>query len=246
MNEIINETECCQWRVISKRSIAELLNFKEYDMFLAVSLKNKSFSSRWLEAAFQDFGAFDANVTVTLVDVPYFENARNSFQGEILKREILKLEAIKQENESRILSLIPKFPCKSRFIAWELLEQQTDSRIKNELNSAYSKKGKVYDLLRGQTQKVVRNNMCFPSHDSFLLSEIPVLIDIYYNKFTDSIDVYPGEQFSFFWELESGKLKDELPLMTAMALDSKGHIYANVQGGQNYSEEKASLYQVAV
>ncbi|QKQ26924.1 hypothetical protein [Candidatus Reidiella endopervernicosa] len=67
----------------------------------------------------------------------------------------------------------------------------------------------------------------------FLLSELPVLCYIYYLSGDQIVDIYPGEQPSLFWKIESGQYADELPQLSALTRDHAGLIYIDFRIMQN-------------
>jgi len=168
-----------------------------------------------------------------LVDVPYFETlVYNEPNVRIQKRQLAILYTQCEQHERRLQRLTSQFSKVIHIFRWNAAERLVPEKFFVEIRSAFLLERRVYSALLDQ----VRMNVAgleeieeLKRASVFLLNEIPVLLFMYYRLFPDIIDVYPGPQAEFFWELERGTFTDEMPISTQLACQSEGLIYADVQ-----------------
>jgi hypothetical protein len=127
--------------------------------------------------------------------------------------------------------LHPSSLARSHTFRWNAAERLVPEKLRAEIHSAFLLERRVYSVLLDQIRVNVadmENIEELKQASVFLLNEIPVLLFIYYILIPDVIDVYPGPQAEFFWELERGKFSEEMPISTELAFRSEGLIYADV------------------
>jgi hypothetical protein len=201
---------------------------------LYISMKNKSFSKSFINWVIDYALHWDVDLELSIVNKPYYSfyewkrqflNIEDGSELEILDKihndSIIKVKNILNQTKTN----------KVKFLNWDILSNQCPSWLKTEIQNAFKRKGKVYNLITSQTKKItsVDDNFEIEGKSQFMLSELPVLTWCYYNRKQGVTDIYPGENISYFNDLELGHLKDELPNTYKFVLDSSPLIYGNVK-----------------
>jgi len=115
--------------------------------------------------------------------------------------------------------------------AWYDIERLVPIQVGSELKAAFERRESVYRSLIQQVRISTDENLGeheLEQASIFLQREFPVLIYLYYVLLPNAVDVYPGPQANFFWELERGSFYEELPTSTKIAQSGPGLIYAEV------------------
>ena len=91
---------------------------------------------------------------------------------------------------------------------------------------AFKGGSRVRDHLRDHVMSVkpIETERDFKRFAEFFLCEVPVLLNTYYCDGA-TLDIYPGQQPNFFWQIEMGMFEDELPEMTAMTRRGRSMLY---------------------
>lgn len=199
--------------------------------FVGVSLKNPRFSARWLECVLRDSLHFAGSVLITLVDLPYFSSA---FQDAPLRSHsnvASRLETVREQVLRRIEAARRKVSCQSSFVEWSVLSQSVDYEVRREVKEAFAKRGRFFRAVVAQTERTRGHRMSGSPeiYCSFLIEEIPTLVDIYYRRFQEFVDVYPGPNASVMWQLDTLRFSGELPIATELAASANSLTYAQVR-----------------
>lgn len=231
----LNQMEWCsskeyQWIFKSARLDLSPSIIKNRHWLLAISLKNPLFSNQWISSALQTAKSFGGNVSVTLVDEPYvFTMAAISCTDNALSENMNKLSKIRAEQLTRIKRLINKSNIDANFILWQDMHDQTPKELIYELMDAFTvKKSKTRTLILKQVARALPSFIDNTNQEQlaeFFLHEAPVLINYYYKTSPGTIDIYPTQQAQFFWDLDIGILKNELPIASMLAHESQPHVY---------------------
>ena len=206
---------------------------KKSVFLIAISLRNPSFSNAWLENVLTDIKHFGGSAIVSLVDTPYISSvhALSKSRSEM----VTNLGRLKKEREQHLLRVrqsIADFEQFTTLIDWNDLIALTPKEYNAEIIQGFSKSSKTQELVLRQVKKA------FPEENSdetlkklskFFIEEVPVLCFLYYVLWPGCIDVYPGTQADFFWCLEKGELKEELPNLSKLAISNLPHLYACVK-----------------
>lgn len=226
------ESPNAYWRISCQSRQIFPSDLRNRDFLIAVSLRNPKFSNRWLRAVITDIGSLEGRISLCLVDAPYFERMRNGDQDKEQRKLFLSaLREQREQQQRRLARLASEFPSGVELFAWYDIEWLVPQEIGRELRSAFRLRGEVYECLMDQVRLSVgglKSSDELELASIFLQREFPVLIYIYYVMLSGLIDVYPGPQANFFWSLERGKFREELPVSTGLAQASEGHIYADV------------------
>lgn len=215
-----------------EKSVEEL---KEKTGFLMISIKNKSFSNRLLEAYIDFVQKYLDKGFITIVDKPYIHNVNAIYTDpEQRLRELEKLDKIANENNARVQRLIRKKACNNiEQVYWNDLELSTPAWIVEEIESAFLSKGNLYRDILERTMEVIPEGVITDlnadKYAQFLVKEMPILLHQYY--FTDDkiVDIYPGENPDFLWKVEAGYYSDELPGISQAAVRGDGLTYIDFQ-----------------
>jgi hypothetical protein len=219
----------------SERAATDELRPSGQRFLVAVSMKSKSFSNAWIKGVLSDIEQVGGRAELTLVDAPYFHNLELAGDNlEVRRKELQKLSALRKQTEVRLRRICDQSPLVASFQSWDMFQLELDnsnSWMKDEFLNAFWRKGLVY----GHIIRAVRRNFNRSLSDSlaerlakFLIEELPVLFHIYYVSRPGWIDVYPGDHAEVVWEVERGKLLDELPQLSQMAATSEPLRYAEV------------------
>jgi len=205
---------------------------KNRNWLVAVSLRNPAFSNRWLKAVISAASLLEGCVTLTLVFEPYIASMDAlSTSLSDYKENILKLEKQRREQWNRLNKLIRNVGCNVTLIAWQELCELISADLVDELDVAFKNPAsRVRQLVQMQVALVhpqVEDIVVRDRLADFFLDEIPVLINYYYSIASGCVDVYPGPQAPFFWELDGGFLNDELPYASSLVRKAKPHVYCH-------------------
>ncbi len=209
-----------------------ILELKDKTGFMMISVKNKSFSNRIIEQ-FCDFSDAHLNKShITIVDTPYINNIYATHDEEGLQqREIDKLRTISEQSHRRIERILGKRKCSNiSLISWRELEQKTPNWMIDEVDHAFAQRGRLHRDILARTRQVLplcMDDEQLEKYAQFMVQEIPTLCYLYYlfDKKTQVVDVYPGEQPDFLWDIESGHYADELPRISEITHHHSGLIY---------------------
>ena len=222
-------TANCLWYFNSVREESQSRFPENREFFIAVSMKNRKFSNKWLNSVLTDINLNGGRGIITLVDLPYFTHAMCRHERLLDKFDALQvLQKIRRENVGRIEKVIRPFES-FRYYDWDYFERLTDIKLKKEFEVAFMKKCKVYEMIIEQVKEAVGKKLLktdLEASTRFVLDETPVLVWLYYKMLPGFIDVYPGKQAPLFWEIESGAIRDELPISCSLAASSSPLCYA--------------------
>ncbi len=222
----------CHWLVMSRSHHLSVGNLQDASFLIAVSLRNPRFSNRWLRAVIDDALEIGEKVRICLVDTPYFE--RVTYGSQETSLQVQKLTSLYKETsqkEQQISNVLSSYPSQSVDVfRWRDVERVVPVTLFDELHAAFVQRQRIYDFLCEQVRIGTKLETVPEIEEAsiFLLREVPVLAFLYYSLFPGTIDVYPGDQADFFWQLEAGLLEQEAPLMTRLAQGAPPSVYANV------------------
>lgn len=223
----------CIWSICRRNEIFSIDEITGRNFLIAISLRSPKFSNYWLSSILDDiFQEFHGQALICLVDFPYHEKISNLCdQCSDLEIKLLNLKNQRDQQLRRIDKLIKKFDSVIPVFNFNDLLNLVPVSLFDEIEKAYILKNKVYESINSQVYlsvKDLKNISQVENESIFLRKELPVLVYIYYKFLNTHIDVYPGPQSHFFWNLEEGFFKDELPISSEMAATSGGLTYADV------------------
>ena len=219
------------WLVERARGSIHPADLYSARFFVGISLKNASFSNRWIEAVLRDVVRLMGSVTFSIVDGPYFTSAYHEVPASEYEAVRTRLERIRGQAYARVSASRRLVACRSDIVDWSELASCVGPEIVGEIKSAFSRRGRFYKAVVAQTEsaKVMRMVGSPESYCSFLLNELPTLIHIYYRLYPGWIDVYPGPSSPLVWEIDALRFRKELPLITAMAEANPPLTHAEVE-----------------
>jgi hypothetical protein len=222
------------WEFERRRCPVSVLEVSGSHFLIAVSMRNPSFSNEWLEEVLTCAKSWGCKVLLTLVDLPYLASIDVFSSGQPARQRALRIyERQCQEQATRLTRICDRYDETCDYLSWSTLVSLTPNSLFREVDAAFDARRKVYSLVMSQVAKVFPNVTEIPQLERlshFLLREIPVLILLYYSLKPGAVDVYPGEQAKFFWELDLGHLANEMPISSELAASSSlGHTYARVE-----------------
>jgi hypothetical protein len=211
---------------------------KDRKWLLAVSLRNPMFSSRWIRAAINAAAEHRGHMIITLVDEPYVSSmSALSASLQDYNSNIVSLERQRTEQLLRLKRIAHETPVDVEFVLWQDLCKSTPIELSGEINAAFTDSAsRVRELVLAQVA-IAHREIIDPNIQTqlarFFLDEAPVLINYYYILSPGVIDVYPGPQAPFFWELDVGLLVKELPIASRLAFTRKPHVYCHSSSSAN-------------
>ena len=220
------------WTFQSVRSALLPDAIKDRQWLLAVSLRNPMFSNQWIKLAINAATAHRGQVVVTLVDDPYVSSVSAlSTSEKIYCSNMVKLKRQRSEQLRRIEKIIKQSNVGVSFKFWKDLCASTPHELTIELTEAFiDNKSRVRELVLDQVaiaHPEIKELVQQTRLAKFFIDEAPVLINYYYAISPGTIDVYPGPQARFFWELDAGLLVNELPKASLLASAGLPHVYCH-------------------
>lgn len=219
--------------VSSARGILDLGALTDRSGFLMVSIKNRQFTDKLIEAYCRFAEQYLRLGFITVVDKPYLSNvyamARNSEEAASGVASIWQLSAERRRQVGRIAR---KFdPQRISFITWEKLAANTPDWLVAETEEAFSMRGKFHAALLDQTRPRIGASADLATlerHAEFLVKETPTLLYCYYMFYGAIADFYPGPQAEYLWRIERGEFASEIPRTTTLAAKHAGQLYVEM------------------
>lgn len=199
---------------------------------VAVSMRNPSFSNDWLLEVAKDIGDWNGRALLTLVDLPYLASIQvlSDLNNDLVK-QLAIFDRQRSEQAGRLRRMAAAHAGFCTYVSWGVLAESTPEFLKQEIRDAFTRKGRAYELIILQVRRVFDHSYSDATVErlaTFFIQEVPTLLYIYFHIMNGCIDVYPGPQAEFFWELDSGHLSAELPRTSEFVLAGQAHTYANV------------------
>ncbi len=185
------------------------------------SSRNKNFSKSWFSNIRRLAEDYNKPLQVTIVDIPYAYNDASLQQLSTPTAGMLEKNIkIGDEREAMVYRVFaqsdPEF---LRIQRWpDFDSRQNVKSFRKELKSAFE----TSPLFRSEILGYVSEWGGINSQDaqelsaSFIIEELAVFCWIYYVQEV-SVDLYPGKMFPFFWDLETGYWKRDLPNLSSVA-----------------------------
>lgn len=211
---------------------------------LAVSVKNRRFSSNLIRAFVRLCNEHLARALVTIVDRPYECNIKAARRGWAEERvEIDKLRHIATEKRrSLIRALAKEGKGGIQLIAWDALSEMTPEWLSEEIRAGWKRRGLFHaDVLAHTRERFPDAEHALEGYAEFLLEELPVLVHLYYFGHEQIVDFYPGPQPPLFWKIESGAYAEDLPELTLRLKPRQGLVYAHAIDLQDEGDRVAFL-----
>ena len=211
-------------------SINTCFNIHECEVWLFVSIKNRKFTKKYLDWFVKFSLELDCKGYICPVDQPYMYN-------KMAELNLSQLTELEEEKICKLSSDVSRMAGKSinrnigskiKLISWESLEKEAPAFIKEELAGAYKAKGKFHKFIYEHVRSVKGDLLpvTIDAYAKFFLHELPVLIYVYYRG-CRILDVYPGEQPLFIWDIENSAFEEELPTTTEYIKEGKPLLYLN-------------------
>jgi hypothetical protein len=196
--------------------------------WIFISIKNRGFSRSYINR-FIDM-CEDAGIEgcICPVDTPYRYNAMAELKCDDLPpEEADKIDRLSADI-TRMAQKAINGKCTERvsLVKWSDLEAQTPPVYREELTRAFENGTRIREILRDHvcSIKPVESEEDFERYAQFFLCEVPVLMYAYYSDGA-TMDIYPGPQPRFFWQIELGHFEQELPQLTAMTRGTRSMLY---------------------
>ncbi len=188
-------------------------------LFVGYSVKNRRFSRDFFLKVGELAKNCFSKLVIAIFDVPYaYNEAAHRDEEHPSRDEFAKCIDIGDERERmirRALSAIANARYEIR--RWPELDTSCAVELRDELSAAIHKDDALRDELIQNIRAWCGLHACAPDHFlGFQLSEIPVLMDLYYRQGFLS-DIYPGQLNDFFFKLERGEWSHALPVATQLA-----------------------------
>lgn len=201
---------------------------KDRVAWLFISIKNRGFSKRYVNRFVSMCEAEGVRGHICPVDDPYRYNAMAELKcddlpdGEMDKIERLSSD-ISRMAQKAINGQLSKLVT---MVKWCDIEAQTPPEYRQELTRAFKDGTRVRDHLYEHVSSVkpIETERDFERYAEFFLCEVPVLMHAYYGHGA-TLDIYPGQQPKFFWQIELGVFEEELPKLTAMTRRGRSMLY---------------------
>jgi len=202
--------------------------------YLMVSVKNPNFPAR-LVGAFCDLAESQfARGEVILFDTPYAATiAATEVRASVRDRKLSTLREVAREKRRFFEKTLAKRDTSLPIRSFDDVEREVDPILIREVRGAFQREGPFRRVVLDRAREVIPEEIpdeALPRFAEFLVREIPVLCHLYYHEGEESVvDVYPGEPFDLFWDIERGRYSDELPEISRRAGRSPGVICVDVR-----------------
>jgi hypothetical protein len=219
--------------VIGDRS-GQILPTNARTAHLMISIRNRAFNKRLIDA-FCDFAvARCAGGVITVVDAPYIHNIHaQTSPGPERDRKVAMLMQLSTERTRHAQKRLSNNGHGNlRIVTWAALARLTPDWMCAEIQQAFAQGGPFAGAINQHVLQVIDGFAEATMNDSFvgfLLEELPVLIFAAYEFEGGTLDCYPGPQIPPLWEIEAGEFRDELPQITQFIQTRPPMLYAEIQ-----------------
>jgi len=198
------------------------------DAWIFISIKNRGFNRPYIDRFIDMCEAAGVSGHVCPVDDPYRYNAMAELKRDDLPpEEAAKIERLSGDITRMVQKAINGKCTKSvDIVKWADLEAATPPVYREELTRAFRGATRIRQILYDHVSSVkpLETERDFERFAEFFLCEVPVLMYTYYANGA-SLDIYPGPQPGFFWQIELGTFEDELPELTALTRRDRPMLY---------------------
>lgn len=198
------------------------------DAWIFISIKNRGFNRSYIDRFIDLCERNGVNGFICPVDDPYLYNAMAELRCDDLPLcEIEKIDRLSSDI-SRMAQKAINGKCSKqvRLVKWRDVEADTPTVYREELTAAFRAGGRIRDVLYDHVSsvKTIETEEDFERYAEFFLCEVPVLMHAYYRN-GPTLDIYPGPQPKFFWQIEMGDFRRELPRLTALTRGGRAMLY---------------------
>ena len=209
--------------------------------WIFISIKNRGFNRKYIDRFIDMCDQNDIPGYICPVDEPYRYNAMAELQCDDLPdHEMDKIMRLSSDISRMAQKAINgKRSTRVKMVKWRELEEDTPPIYRQELTQAFKSHGRIRDILYDHVSSVkhIESERDFERFAEFFLCEVPVLMHTYYSRGA-TLDIYPGPQPRFFWQIELGVFEDELPQLTAMTRRARPMLYLDTH---DRSRKKAQV-----
>ena len=198
------------------------------DAWIFISIKNRSFNRPYIDRFIDMCDAFELRGHVCPVDDPYRYNRMAELgRDDLPEEEVAKIQRLSGDIARMVQKAINgKRARHVDLVRWCDLEAETPPVYRAELTAAFTARTRIREILFEHVSSVksIDSERTFERYAEFFLCEVPVLIHAYYGK-GPTMDIYPGPQPKFFWQIELGLFEAELPRLTALTRAARSLLY---------------------
>ena len=196
--------------------------------WIFISIKNRSFNRAYINGFIDLCEKVGIEGRICAVDAPYEYNAMAELGVETLApSDAAKIHNLSGDFQRMVAKAIRgKRSERVQLVQWATLEEDTPQAYRDELAHAFYGHTAVRDALFEHVSSVkpVTDDIQFERFAKFFLCEVPVLLHAYY-AYGATMDIYPGPQPSFFWQIELGEFANELPKLTALTQSGRPMLF---------------------
>lgn len=198
------------------------------EAWLFVSIKNRRFNRPLVDWFIRMCEDYDLQGYVCRVDDPYKYN-RMAELGiyDLPQEESEKIERLSGDIGRMVQkALNGSLTKRVQMISWRDLADDTPPAYHQELRAAFETDGLVRQALSNhvRSMKMIETEEQLNQFSEFFLAEVPVLVHAYYRQ-QGALDIYPGPQPDFFWQIELGMFETELPVLTNLTRQGRPMAY---------------------
>ena len=198
------------------------------DAWIFISIKNRGFNRPYINRFIDMCVAQGINGHVCPVDDPYrFNSMAELRRDDMPPEETAKIERLSADITRMVQKAINgKCTKQVDIVKWADIERDTPSIYHEELSAAFHGRTRIRDILYDHISSVkhLETERDFERFAEFFLCEVPVLLHAYYSR-GPTLDIYPGPQPNFFWQIEMGLFKKELPALTELTRAGRSMLY---------------------
>ncbi len=198
------------------------------EAWVFISIKNRGFNRPYIDRFIDLCDRSDIIGHVCPVDDPYRYNSMAELERDDLpEEEAAKIERLSTDITRMVQKAINgKRTQNVDIVKWCDLERNTPKKYRAELTAAFHDRTIIRDILYDHINSVKQTNCerSFERYAEFFLCEVPVLLHTYYRN-VPTMDIYPGPQPNFFWQIEMGHFEQELPELTALTTAGRSMLY---------------------
>ncbi len=198
------------------------------EAWIFISIKNRAFNRPYVNWFIDLCEENDMIGHICRVDDPYrFNRMAEMGCDELPEEEVLKIERLSSDIGRMAQKAINgKRTDRVDIVMWRDIADDMPVAYYDEIKAAFDNQTLVREVLRQHvcSVKEIDCEEIFERYAQFFLCEVPILLHAYYRE-TPVLDIYPGPQPDFFWQIEMGLFANELPLLTELVKRGRSMLY---------------------
>jgi hypothetical protein len=199
-----------------------LCDFRDGEkVMVGISVRNRRFSADFIHKFMSLCQQRRLEGLVVIFDEPYaWNDAADRGLALPTEEDLAHIREIGDQRTRMVQRVMRRFGDSAVALkrCWDISNSSTYREIRDEFVKGIDQSRQLFDRMVDQSRNflITKNEVDWRRYLGFQTVEIPMLIELYY-VLGYHIDIYPGDSFPFFTELENGLWEKQLPLATQYA-----------------------------